>query len=562
MYSKGMFDSLTCELSMAEILPPAPRSMPMHAPHLLERIKNETDIQNISRLTTTIDKNTQLKVNQIIERYYYKNCENNVYNAAALVIDVHSGNTQAYVGNVTNSVNGDHGNYVDIITAQRSTGSILKPFLYAGMLQNGEILPGQLVPDIPTRLGGFAPQNYSRSYQGAVPAWQALARSLNIPAVRMLKDFGVDRFYHLLQRLGVSSLFRKAHDYGLSLILGGAEGTLWDLTSIYSRMAFELKKGTGVEYPEWAQVKYLKNRSVNKPVSLQVFPFDAGTIWLVFEAMVEVARPGSENTWRLYTSSQKIAWKTGTSYGHRDAWAIGVTPDYTVGVWVGNADGEGRPGLTGLQMAAPIMFDIFNVLEKSHWFSLPEMDLVEVDVCSKSGFRKSVNCAQYTTVLSTRNDYTKVCPYCKIIHLDNGHQWQVTTNCERLENMINSTWFVLPPAMEKYYLQHHSDYQLLPPFKKGCFEETNLPLALIYPQKDSRIFVPIEIDGNQGRTIFQATHREPDMKLYWHLDREFLGETEHIHQIAVAPQPGRHVLTVVDEDGNYLERRFTITGRK
>jgi penicillin-binding protein 1C len=562
MYFKGMFDSLTCQLSMAENLPPAPQSMPMYAPHLLERIKNETDIRNISRLTTTVDKSTQLKVNQIIERYYHKNRENNVHNAAAMVIDVHSGNTLVYVGNVMNRSNDDHGNYVDIITAPRSTGSILKPFLYGGMLQSGEILPGQLVPDIPTRLGGFAPQNYSRRYQGAVPAWQALARSLNIPAVRMLKDFGVDRFYHLLQRLGISTLFRKADDYGLSLILGGAEGTLWDLTSVYARMAFELQTGTGVEKPDWFQVKYLKNKMNHKSVEIDKFPFDAGTIWLVFEAMVEVARPGRENTWRQYTSSQKIAWKTGTSYGHRDAWAIGVTPDYAVGVWVGNADGEGRPGLTGLQMAAPILFDIFNVLEKNNWFSLPEMDLVEVDVCTKSGFRKGINCAQYTTVFSTRNDNTKVCPYCKIIHLDILGQWQVTTNCERLENMINSTWFVLPPAMEKYYLQQHSDYRLLPPFKKGCFEEINLPLALIYPQKDSRIFVPIELDGKRGRTIFQATHREPNMKLYWHLDREFVGETEHIHQIAVAPTPGRHILTVVDEDGNYLERQFTITGRR
>ena len=154
-----------------------------------------------------------------------------------------------------------------------------------------------------------------------------------------------------------------------------------------------------------------------------------------------------------------------------------------------------------------------------------------------------------------------MCPYCKIIHLDTQKQYRVTSDCESIENINSLNWFVLPPAMEWFYVQNHYDYNVLPPFKSGCFDDKNKPIALIYPQKESRIFIPVEIDGKLGRTIFKATHRDPGMKIFWHMDQEFIGETEDIHQIAVAPSPGKHQLTIVDEAGNFLERQFVIAER-
>jgi penicillin-binding protein 1C len=409
MYEKGIFDTLTYELSVAEILPPEPHPMPMHAPHLLARLKSETDTKNISRFESTLDKNLQVRVNQILNTHYQYNQENLINNASAVIFDVHTGETMAYVGNLINMNLTENGNFVDIVMAPRSTGSILKPFLYAGMLQGGDILPGQLVPDIPTRLGGFAPQNFNRKYQGAVPAWKALARSLNVPAVRMLQSYGVDRFY---------------------------------------TMANQLQLGSGRSDDEVFNISYLKKEKNSSDGVDENYPLDAGTIWLVFEAMTKVVRPGAENAWRNYVSSSKIAWKTGTSYGHRDAWAIGVTPDYAVGVWVGNADGEGRPGLTGLQVAAPVLFDIFNFFEKGRWFDPPEMYLDNVLVCSKSGFRKGPNCEQSKMTQSTRSENTRVCPYCKNIHLDKEQKFQVSSDCEPIDNIYTRNWFVLPPAME------------------------------------------------------------------------------------------------------------------
>jgi penicillin-binding protein 1C len=559
MYQNNYIDSLAYCLATAEDLPPEPHAMPMLAPHLLIRTKKENTNKITARFVTTIDKNLQIRVNEILERHGKNNRNNQINNASALILDVHTGDVLVYIGNLSPDSNAGQGQYVDIITAARSTGSILKPLLYAGMLQSGEILPGQLIPDIPTQMGGFSPQNYNRKYQGAVPAWQAIARSLNVPAVRMLRDYGVDRFYNLLQNLGMTSLFRKADDYGLSLILGGAEGKLWDLTSIYARMAFELQLGYGIDKKSQFRVKYLSNEREENLAD--DFPMDAGTIWKVFEAMLEVTRPGVDNSWRNFSSAQKIAWKTGTSYGHRDAWAIGVTPEFAIGIWAGNADGQGRAGLTGLKVAAPILFDIFGQLETNQWFVTPENHLQEVLVCSQSGYRKGVNCEDSKIVVTSKSDQSKVCPYCTIAHLDKKMQWQVSSNCERIDNIYNLKWFVLPPAMEWYFRNYHSDYRPLPPFLDGCNEVRNLPLSLIYPFNNSKIYVPVEIDGKIGETVFEATHHDPKMKLFWHVDDQFIGNTKDIHQVAVAPLPGEHVLTVVDEAGNFLERRFEIVGR-
>ena len=191
----------------------------------------------LARIHTTLDKELQVRANDIIRKHHRQLSGNGIHNAAALVLDVENKKALAYVGNIPDLTDSEHGNHVDVITAPRSTGSILKPLLYAAMLDAGEMLPHELVPDIPTRIGSFVPQNFSKTYQGAVPANMALARSMNIPAVRMLNSFGLDRFYALLKNLGMSTLHRPAQGYGLTLILGGAEGTLWDITGIYAGMA-------------------------------------------------------------------------------------------------------------------------------------------------------------------------------------------------------------------------------------------------------------------------------------------------------------------------------------
>lgn len=574
MRQRDILDSLSCRLAKQEPLPPRPHPIPMLAPHLLASIRRSI-AQNPSgnpttRQRTTLRKDIQINATHIIERRHRHLARNDIHNAAAIILEVDTGHIVAYVGNVSGK---GHGNYVDIITAPRSTGSILKPMLYAGMLQSGDILPSMLVPDIPLRLGGFAPQNYSKSYQGAVPASMALARSMNVPAVRMLHTYGVDRFYTFLKKMGVTTLHRSANDYGLSLILGGAEGSLWDLTGIYAGMARQVNRYLSDEafdspafFPPVWHARDTGTDSNGKNARIDA-PLDAGASWLTLQAMLEVVRPDVENAWRNFLSSHKIAWKTGTSQGFRDAWAIGVTPRYAVGVWVGNADGEGRPGLIGVQVAAPILFELFGLLDRGRWFACPEGDLVEIEVCAQSGYRAGPYCSDTKqNAVPEAGRQTPRCPYCMLVHCDASLTYRVHGDCERVSDIRPVQWFVLPTAMEWYYMKRHAGYHPLPPYRGDCLESMDQTgassLSLIYPDEDGRIYVPLELDGIQGRTVFQAAHRSPGVTIYWHLNETYLGATRDIHQMSLAPKPGRHTLSLVDQYGESLSRTFTILAKE
>jgi penicillin-binding protein 1C len=553
----GALDSLTCALARAEPLPGAPQPLPALAPHLLVRARNATG-QALVR--TTLDQALQQRANEVVRRHSRDLSGNEIHNAAAIILDVATGRALVYVGNVTDSAGLAHGGAVDIVTARRSTGSILKPFLYAAMLDAGELLPTQLVADVPIRLGGFAPQNYTKTNEGAVPAYRALARSLNVPSVHLLHDYGIDRFYNLLGRLGMSTLSRPAADYGLTLVLGGAEGTLWDITGMYAGLARCInryssdEKGSAFFAPTFVDAK---------PRAATESPLGAGACFLTLEALLEVNRPGEEAGWESFTSSHRVAWKTGTSYGFRDAWAVGVTPCHAVGVWVGNADGEGRPGLTGTTCAAPILFELLDLLPPCGWFDKPEMELVELDVCASSGYRPGQYCTATKKVIAPRAGMrTAACPWCRLVNCDSTLTWRVTSDCERVAAIRSIDWFVLPPAMEWYYRRSHADYRLLPPLRPDCMAGIEsfgrAAMALIYPREGSAVYVPRELDGKLGRCVFEAAHRTPGTTIYWHLDDEYLGATRDIHQMALAPSPGKHVITLVDENGERLERPVTI----
>ncbi len=401
----GLLDALDCELAKLEALPDKPLPLPSHTPHLLDRIY----IQNRgSRVYSSLDDLLQQRVSMIIEEHHQQLKHNNIHNACCLVLDTHSGEVMAYVGNTHNPGKPEFGGDVDIINAPRSTGSILKPILYGLMLEEGEILPGTLVPDIPTQYIGYSPKNFSMTYDGAVPARRALARSLNIPAVRMLQSHGTERFYYQLEGLGIHTLRYPASHYGLSLILGGAEGSLWDITGVYASMGRVLDRynQTGLYHPgDIHPPHYFPHDPVqtkpDKGSSDNIHPFSAAAVWLTFQSLLEVNRPDSQAGWKSFSSSGKIAWKTGTSFGFRDGWAIGTSPDYTIGVWVGNADGEGRPGLTGIAVAAPILFDIFSTLPQGNWFQPPLNELYPVAVCHKSGHLPGPFCPSLDTILYT-----------------------------------------------------------------------------------------------------------------------------------------------------------------
>ncbi|MFH0865217.1 MAG: penicillin-binding protein 1C, partial [Bacteroidota bacterium] len=291
---------------------------------------------------------------------------------------------------------------------------------------------------------------------------------------------------------------------------------------------------------------------------------NAASIWLTFEAMEEAARPDEDAEWKQFSSSTKIAWKTGTSFGNRDAWAIGVTPDFVVAVWAGNASGEGRAGCIGLQAAAPILFDIFKLLKPTDWFQKPESEMVEIPVCRYSGYRASSLCELTDSIwIPAKCLKTAVCPYHIIVHLDQSGNRQVNSNCTSTDSIVNTSWFVLPPAQEWYFKNKNAFYKTLPPFKDGCLSASDKKsMEMIYPENNSKIYIPVDIDGKPGSTVFKLAHHIPEAVVYWTLDNSYLGSTTKTHQMELKPDKGKHSLTVVDKQGESLTIKFTVESKK
>ena len=558
MKAHGILDSMTMDLAKLEPLPDRPKAMPQQAPHLLMRIKHSE--KGGLAVQTTLQAPLQKQINKIVDRHYSRLRQNQIHNAAVLVLDVRSNEIIAYCGNTKSGKN--HGENVNIIHAPRSSGSILKPFLFAAMNQSGSRLPSELVADIPTQVAGYRPKNFHDRYDGAVPADEALSRSLNIPAVRALQAYGVETFHQQLNEMGFSTIKQSAQHYGLSLVLGGAEVTLWDLVGRYGAMTQVLNQyheRNGKYYSgDWDAPNYIRRKT--NPTPEAVAPIlDAGSIYLTWQALTSVKRPSNEFGWEHYIDSRKIAWKTGTSIGFRDAWAVGVTPEYVVGVWVGNADGEGRPDLVGVQAAAPILFDVFRDLPKTSWFERPHDELRSVEICSKSGLKSGRDCpAGASKDIHKHGSRSLPCTYHRKIQTDATDSYQVYSGCYDRKDMNTKTVFELPPAMAYYYRQR-AEYEDPLPFHASCAQNDRTPaLDVIYPQPLAEIKVPADIRGEPGQTIFEAAHGQANATVFWHVDGEFVGATTSSHTLALQPEAGTHLLRVVDDAGNEVRRRFEV----
>lgn len=556
--SEKIIDHQTYRLAIAEPLPQKPYDLPQIAPHLLQRIAKNKEGQ---RIKTTVDLALQNRVNQIAKYYYNQYKQNEVHNLAILVIDIQNRNIISYVGNAP--TNTDHQKDVDVISAPRSTGSILKPFLYANMLDEGELLPNTLIPDVPTQISGYKPENFNLTFDGAVPAHRALSRSLNIPAVLMLQDFGVNKFYEELQKFKLKDISKQPDHYGLSLILGGAESNLWDLCRTYAGLSSTVNyfNANQAKYRsnEFAELNYLEEYKTDfGKESFQKTILGAGSIWLTYNAMEEVNRPEGDEAWKFYDSSLKIAWKTGTSFGNRDAWAIGTNSRYVVGIWVGNATGEGRPELTGVSSAAPILFDVFNLLPRKRWFATPLNDLEEVEVCAQSGYLAKDDCPKIMQFVPLKGKTTAVCPYHKTVHLDKTEKFRVNSSCENVENIVTKSWFVLPPVMEWYYKSQHIEYRPLPPFREDCASTQSGTMDFIYPKSNSKIYLTKNFNSVIQPVVLKVAHPNREMQLFWYVDNVYKGTTKTFHELPISPASGFHYITVVDEMGNEIKRKIEI----
>lgn len=559
---KNTLDASTYALAIAEPLPSKSFPIPQIAPHLLARCINEHGTSKAYQ--STLDKNLQIRVADLLNKHVQSLSGNQIFNGCVVVAETVSGKVLAYIGN-SSSPNNEHENYVDIVNAARSTGSILKPFLYASMLSENKILPATLLEDVPTQIGSYGPKNFNLSYDGLVPANQAIARSLNVPAVKMLQDYGVLKFHKRLKQLGFNSFNKPAVHYGLSLILGGGEATLWDLASAYASMGRALSTYNNIRnryhINNYHPLYYLESDIKDEvPKTQKSDLLSASSLYYTFAAMTELMRPQDYTGWRQFSVKNRIAWKTGTSFGFRDAWAIGLNPKYTVAVWAGNADGEGRPELTGIAAAAPLLFSIFNILPKSEWFLKPTSDLINVKVCKESGYQASDICNHTENrYYPAGGDKTKSCPYHQLIHLDESGMFRVNSDCYPVNKMRHVPWFIASPTQEYFFKKHSLFYKSLPDYLQGCESELlNRQLDIVYPREGFKIYVPVDQAENRSRCIFKATHKNSSVTLFWHLDGDYLGTTHKFHQLSVLPAKGKHILQITDPAGETAICHFEV----
>ena len=547
LYQAGIIDRNTMQLALAEPVADRLYPFPLSAPHLAEKLARETEGDIIR---TTINKGIQDQATAILKNYVEDNRNRGIRNAALLLTETVSGEVKAYVASQDFFDDANLGK-IDGIQMRRSSASTLKPFLYALAMDEGMLIRESRLLDIPTSYGGYTPYNANNKFSGVVRADEALIRSLNAPVVNLLYHYGVEEFYEFLAEAGMEGLFRRAEDYGLSLILGGAEISLWELSRLY--------RGLG-NYGFFSGLRVL--RDAEEPAGKQLL--SPGSAYLVLETLKELKRPGTEYYWQDFQSSAPIAWKTGTSYGSRDAWAVGVSPDWTIAVWVGNFAGGEIKGMSGLESAAPLLFKVFNQLEKKghkNWFEAPAGGLKEIQASASTGYRLRENTGEVVRTLAPAGAKPlQYSPYERVFYLDEAETMEVCSLCWDRADLKVVQKVIYPPQVYKYL--GNREVHAIPPHNPACpgAREIN-PIEFIYPQEGSLIFLPRGIDGEYQQVNLEAAHAQRESRLFWYLDNHYLGETVNKHQLTLAPEPGWHRLLVIDGWGNskeisfYLERR-------
>ncbi|MBK9631630.1 MAG: penicillin-binding protein 1C [Saprospiraceae bacterium] len=540
-----IIDSLNYEISLLEEIPNTIYKFDKLAPHALETLiqKNPQQLNFKSSIKYIL----QEKINEIVLSQHELLRQKDIHNISVLVVENSTGQIHSYIGNVHRTDIKVPQAAVDMIIAPRSSGSTLKPFLVASMLDQGLITPTSLIPDIPTLLGGFRPENFNRSYAGVVTVNELIHRSLNVPSVWLLRDYGVHIFYNDLKKLGFRSLFRNWEDYGLSLILGGAEVTMHDLSRAYAYLANSLEfyrknNGTYLPFSKY-KISVLDSSLIDTIVQLQSPEiYSVGSIWHMFSTMRQTEEPGEY---------QQIAIKTGTSFGYKDAWCMGVTPKYTVCVWVGNASGLSRPDLIGMQIATPMVYDIYKILANSGEWWCPFDNMDKFGVCKQSGYAPGPYCEEFdTTYLPKTATKVPQCSYHKQIFLSKDLKFMVSKECAI--DLISSTHFVLPPVLDYFYRKKNHAFKSLPNWHPDCPQNNlneNSELEFIYPNENSSIAAPLNLDGDQNNFIFKATHKNQTMQVYWFLDHQYISSTVKDHQLLIIPSAGNHILSIMDQNG-------------
>jgi penicillin-binding protein 1C len=542
----GLVDAEILNSSLQEPLPKINADWRFKTPHYAEAIA--TLFPNETVLHGTIDSKVQEQLEKIAKNYGKKIREHLNANIAAIIAESRTGKIRGYLGSLDYYDTLSKG-MIDGVRAHRSTGSTLKPFLYALAIERGPYTTESLIEDIPSWFGGFSPQNADKSFSGIVPLREALIRSLNVPAVKVLADYGVEDFYFWLKNAGFGGLFRTPEAYGLSLILGGSEASLQELVPLYSMLMNNGKR---------TDLKWRESDSIQNDQQL----LQEITAYNIREILTDVKRPDFEQYYLQFNNHIPVAWKTGTSYGSRDAWAIGVNGEWTIGVWVGNFEGGSVNGLSGASTAAPLLFSLFNNLSKSKkelWKGFPEnANFENAEICELSGYKAKAICLRKKNATLPANQMqSKTCPFHKEIIISKSTGFAVCSLCWNVEDTLHIVEEHYIPSVRSELRKIGREPKaetLHNPLCRAKKEE--IPFFITYPENGAKLFLPSGDALNTMGFVALAAHKHKNAVLQWFLNGAFLGSTKGVHKMPVNIGTGEHRLGVQDSLGSYMETKF------
>ena len=532
LFKKGKMSEQQLRLARNEPLPAERYPFERVAPHLARRLYNS---ENEKVIKTTIDYDLQKRMQEIVKSYVnYTNSEG-ITNAALIIVENKTRNVKAYVGS-QDFMDMENAGQVDGIIAKRSAGSILKPFLYALSIDEGMIAPESLVQDVPMFFANFNPQNANKKYTGMVEARQALISSLNIPFVHLLDQYGEYKFYYFLKDM-IGFEENTPEKYGLSLILGTKEFSVEEIATLYTGLA---------NYGNLMKLKYLSNDEDD--VARNKMMFSKGASYLTLDTLKELVRPGLNN---LYRWKNPISWKTGTSYGKKDAWACGMNPDYTVIVWVGNFSGKGNENLSGAISGGRLLFNVFQDLDGSgRNFEEPYYELENIEVDKVTGYRINLDGVEKKTIKYPRKAKPlKMSPYYKKIFVDDNDV-EVDSRSPQFANSHEKVVMNYPLEVVNYFIRENRDVSEI--YHTTSNEKS---LKILYPTPGLKILLPKDIDKEQKLIVKIANLKNQD--IYWYVDKEFIG-VDKTFEKEIELGVGNHNLIIVAQDGEMTKVSFSI----
>jgi penicillin-binding protein 1C len=594
-----VFDNQSINDALLEPLTVFRHEAPKDAPHLSLRLKKQFADKAI--IHSSVSKATQTKVEQMVTNYVNRTRAMNINNAAVLVLNNETMQVEVYIGSAGFNDKLD-GGQVDGVQAIRSPGSALKPLLYATAFDKGIITPKNIINDVPTNFNGFEPENFDRKFNGKVSIEFALANSLNIPAVKVVKDLGKTTLIEQLKKADFQTVKKQEKDLGLSIVLGGCGVTLEEMTQLYAAFAndgnWQKCSLINIMSPDDSQKGCLFGRSIlekqdswNEPphqnstlsefrhpslkkggeVSVPINPLQRrgeqlvspSATYLITEILAQIKRPDLPNNFDYTYRLPKIAWKTGTSFGRRDAWSIGYNKKYTVGVWVGNFSGEGVPELSGAEIATPLLFQIFNTIDynaSSEWFRQPK-ELVSRQVCAESGDLPSEYCSNKILDYSIKNiSHTRKCTHLKKFYVNLSETMSYCMQCLPVEAYKEKLYTNLAPELISFYELKHFLYEKIPKHNPNCtrfFKTANNAPIIINPNNGSEYY----LSKNDTQQLQLACQTANDVReVYWYINDRLLQKTSANQAVFFKPSLGKLKISCTDDKGRSSSISIMIKG--